>query len=79
LNRFALHRLCRRIIRLAGRPARLIDGPIRDARRRTQVVGIAHGRTLAQQRHLEREIGAAHAGACDRLHLLDAGADLDRT
>ena len=53
-------------------------GPIRDTRRRTQFVGIAHGRAFAQQRHLEREIGAAHARAFDRLHLLDADADLDR-
>ena len=31
-----------------------------------------------KQRDLEREIGAAYAGAFDRLYLLDAGADLDR-
>src|SRR5262249_44195584 len=50
-----------RIVRPGDRPA--WRSAAWNRRRRTQIVAIAERRALAQDRHLERKIGAAHAAA----------------
>ncbi len=55
------------------------DGRRRDrAGRPDRLVGEAERRTLAERRHLQRKIGAAHAGTLDRRDADEACAFLDR-
>jgi hypothetical protein len=65
-------------LRFIDRPTRHLRGAVRNCCGGTQIIRITDGRVaVTQGRDLERKVSAAHAGAFDRVHAHNIGANFD--